>query len=490
MASKDMMLANLAAALANLSGATARTEESGSAAVKMIDASQGQLQSATQKEAEKKADKKKKSGILGQLGSTIAPILLAPVTGGMSLIPAALTNAAGAAAGGALGQMLGGGGLDTSTLGGYAMQGGLSSVLGTMADKSALGKVGADNTAPIGSAAETKAALSDTISGNAPQLNPARFGTTNILSDENIVRSLTSLANAVAGLGNVPSSIPVPALANTATAAAINQLNQSNAANARAEQQIGMQREELGLRREELATTREDRSAQRALEERRLEAQISAPERQAMAEFNLKKQLIPLEQEADIARMTKQEEIAGKRQETQNEFLLKRDEINNAANLAATRISAGAQITAASLNREAQQQFALKVMPTAERMAAQMPVPIVDAVHVIEQTPKPTDMVITKDVMGNETRSIDHVKDLERKMEELSSLYKGNRLLGIDGKTPATHDEVMSIWNSWFEQWKSLKSNSEVTLSNNMTSGEGKPYVTSSGRELPGVTIK
>lgn len=74
--------------------------------------SSNMAQASAQRQAEEEAKKKKKSASLGKLLSTIGGLAVAPLTGGMSLIPATLTTGGASAVGSVAGQALGGGGVD------------------------------------------------------------------------------------------------------------------------------------------------------------------------------------------------------------------------------------------------------------------------------------------------------------------------------------------------------------------------------------------
>lgn len=111
-------------------------------------------QAIAEREAEEAAKKKKKSGMLGKIGGLVGGLALAPFTGGMSLPMAAGMTGLGSAAGSALGQAVGGGGVDT----GSALSSGL-----TGAVAGGLGKLGG----AVGAGTDGTRALAE-ASGNLP----------------------------------------------------------------------------------------------------------------------------------------------------------------------------------------------------------------------------------------------------------------------------------------------------------------------------------
>ena len=88
--------------------------------------SSNMAQASAQRQAEEEAKKKKKSASLDKLLSTIGGLAVAPLTGGMSLVPAALTTGAASAVGSSAGQALGGGGVDFGTVLGSGASGALT----------------------------------------------------------------------------------------------------------------------------------------------------------------------------------------------------------------------------------------------------------------------------------------------------------------------------------------------------------------------------
>lgn len=90
-------------------------------------------QAIAEREAAEEAEKKKKSGLFGKIGGAVAGLALAPFTGGMSLPLAAGVTGLGSAAGSALGQAVGGGGVDM----GQVAQSGLMGAVG-----GGLGRIG------------------------------------------------------------------------------------------------------------------------------------------------------------------------------------------------------------------------------------------------------------------------------------------------------------------------------------------------------------
>lgn len=111
-------------------------------------------QAIAEREAAEAAEKKKKSGLFGKIGGAVAGLALAPFTGGMSLPLAAGVTGLGSAAGSALGQAVGGGGVDM----GQVAQSGLMGAVG-----GGLGRIGSGAGAATDGMKDVAAA-----SGNLP----------------------------------------------------------------------------------------------------------------------------------------------------------------------------------------------------------------------------------------------------------------------------------------------------------------------------------
>lgn len=126
--------------------------------------SSNMAQAAQQGIAEEEAKKKKKSGLFGKLGSIgggIVGAALAPATGGLSLALPAL----GSAAGGTIGEMVGGGTPSFGNALGYGAQGAMGSIMGK--GLGALAPAG-KSTAEIAANAGMSEALPATASAVAP----------------------------------------------------------------------------------------------------------------------------------------------------------------------------------------------------------------------------------------------------------------------------------------------------------------------------------
>lgn len=123
---KVLQLMSLLGDVGQISPATANT------AAGLKDTAQGALQAEAQKKAKEKEEKKKKGGVLGKIGATLAGVVTAPFTGGMSLAAQAALMGATSAAGGAAGELIGGGEVQGSDLLGYAAGGALAGGAGAL----------------------------------------------------------------------------------------------------------------------------------------------------------------------------------------------------------------------------------------------------------------------------------------------------------------------------------------------------------------------
>lgn len=102
----------------------------------LMDSARAQAMAEEAKKREEEEKKKKKAGLFGKIGSTLGTVggvLLAPLTGGTSLLIPAAMGAGGSMLGGAAGTLLGGGKIDGADMLGYGLSGGLGGLTGGMA---------------------------------------------------------------------------------------------------------------------------------------------------------------------------------------------------------------------------------------------------------------------------------------------------------------------------------------------------------------------